>query len=225
MQQLLLDLFKQQYEFNNFLTIGNELAIANLQNFSNQFTHVYGPNLSGKTHLIKAWANLATQKYAQSFYLDCQIPDSAQILEDINLDEYRFIAVDNIDYLDDHGQIKLFDLFNHIKLNNRDNYLLTSSTINLNKSTLRRDLVTRIYSGLIFAIKSMDDQDLLTSLMIYVRREGIGCEESEIQFLLNHGPRNCGKLINLINTIANNATEHNRAITIPLIKSCLNKNN
>ena len=87
---------------------------------------------------------------------------SSEQLNNINLDEYRFIAVDNIDTLNEDQQIELFDLFNHIKLNNRDNYLLTSSTLNLNNAEIRIDLKTRIYSGLVFGLKISMNQNCLT---------------------------------------------------------------
>ena len=53
--QQLLDLFNQNYDFNSFIASGNEITVANLQSFTNQFTHIYGEHLTGKTHLLKSW--------------------------------------------------------------------------------------------------------------------------------------------------------------------------
>ncbi len=219
-KQQLLDLFNQVYDFNSFISIGNEITVANLQDFSSQFTHIYGATLSGKTHLLKAWVNLANHRQHNAIYIDSNQVDQIN-LHDLDLDKYRFIAVDNIDLLDEQGQISLFDLFNHIKLNNRDNYLLTSSTINLNASNLRIDLKTRIHSGLIFALKSLDESELLNALSIYAKREGIKIGEAELKYILSHYTRNLGKLIELINTAATLALTTKKPITIPVIKSCL----
>ncbi len=221
-QQQLLDLFNQEYNFNNYISTGNEIVVANLQNFSNQFTHLYGDTLTGKTHLLKAWANLANSKYQSSIYIDVA-KDNKIDLEYIEKSEYRFIAIDNIDLLSDDGQIELFDLFNHIKLNSQNNnYLLTSSQSNLNIIDVRVDLKTRLQSGMIFRLKRLTEDELLNSLIIYVKREGIKFGEIELKYLLNHGARNLGKLIALINQISSLATMQKKTITVALIKSNLN---
>jgi DnaA family protein len=218
--QQLLDLFNQHYDFNSFIASGNEITVANLQSFTNQFTHIYGEHLTGKTHLLKSWINLATSRRQNAIYLDA-LELSNEQLSRINLDEYRFIAVDNIDILNEEQQIELFDLFNHIKLNSRDNYLLTSSTINLNNSKIRADLKTRIYSGLVFGLKNLNESELLSALTIYSNREGIKIGEAELKYLLVHYTRNLGKLIQLIQKVSNSALALKKAITIPLIKQNL----
>jgi len=216
--QQLLDLFNREYEFNSFIANGNEISVANLQGFSSQFTHLYGEHLTGKTHLLKAWINLANHKYQSALYLDASTLRNGD-LRGIDLDLFRFIALDNIDLLNDELQIELFDVFNHIKLANRDNYLLTSSTVNLNHSTLLRiDLKTRIHSGMVFALKSLTEDELFHALTIYANREGIKIGAAELKYLLTHYARNLGKLIELINQVSQAATMQKKPITIPLIK-------
>lgn len=217
-QQQLLDLFNREYEFNAFIATGNEISVSNLQSFSSQFTHLYGEHLTGKTHLLKAWTNLANHKYRSALYLDCATLVDGD-LRGIDLDLFRFIALDNINLLSDELQIELFDLFNHIKLQGRANYLLTSSSVNLNHSdVLRIDLKTRIYSDMVFALKNLTEDELFHALSIYTNREGIKIGEAELKYLLTHYTRNLGKLIELINQISQAATMQKKAITIPLIK-------
>lgn len=215
-QQQLLDLFNREFEFSNFISTGNEICIANLQSCSSQYTHIYGAHLTGKTHLLKSWINLANSRHKNTIFCDAKTTNLK--LRDLNLDEYRFIAVDNIDLLTPAQQIELFDLFNHIKLNNRDNYLLTSSSSHLNLSNLRVDLTTRILSGLVFALKNLNEGDLLNALSIYTKREGINIGTPELKYLLSHCPRNLGQLIDLINKSSAAALSAKKAITIPLIK-------
>lgn len=215
--QQLLDLFNQQYEFCSFITTANEIIVSNLQDFSNQFTHIYGDHNSGKTHLLKAWVNLANMRYNAGIYLTPD--DLAQIsIHDIDLSTYRFIAIDDIDLATNEQQIAIFDLFNQIKLNNHDNYLLTSSSINLNHADIRVDLKTRIYSGVVFALKTLNDNELITALKIYTKREGIKFGEHELQYLLTHCTRNLGELLQLINKISLFATANKKLITTTLIK-------
>lgn len=217
-QQQLLDLFNREYEFNAFIATGNEISVSNLQSFSSQFTHLYGEHLTGKTHLLKAWTNLANHKYRSALYLDSAVLVTGD-LRGIDLDLFRFIALDNINLLSDELQIELFDVFNHIKLQGRANYLLTSSSVNLNHSDiLRIDLKTRIYSDMVFALKNLTEDELFHALSIYTNREGIKIGETELKYLLTHYTRNLGKLIELINQISQAATMQKKAITIHLIK-------
>lgn len=237
-QQQLLDLFNHIYDFKSFIPNGNELTVVNLQNYSSQYTHIYGASLTGKTHLLKAWINAANQKAVQErsviefnqqtntvpahnavFISKADL--SRNKLCEINLDKYHYIAIDDIDLFNEQEQIELFNLFNHIKLNNRNNYLLTSSTLNLNNSGLRLDLKTRIHSGLVFALKSLDETELLAALAFYAKHEGIKIGSAELKYLLTHYTRNLGKLISLINKASSMALSAKKLITIPLLKTCM----
>lgn len=220
-KQQLLNLFDQNYEFNNFISLGNEITVASLQNFTHQFCHIYGSNNSGKSHLLKSWINLANQKYNAGLYLTNT--DLSEIsINDIDLDTYRFIAIDNVDLTDEFEQIAIFDLFNKIRLANRDNYLLTSSTQNLNSINIREDLKTRLHSGIVFALKSMSEEDLLHALQIYTKCEQIKISDHALKYLLTHHSRNLGELTSAIYQISLLATQSKSAITSTLIKSTLN---
>lgn len=221
MSQQLLDLFRHECEFSNYIASGNEITVANLQNFSSQFTHIYGETLSGKTHLLKAWTNLANQKYHNGIYFDANDFLKVSQLAELNIDNYRFIAIDNIDCMTDDLQVELFNLFNHIKLNQRNNYLLTSSSINLNLSTLRIDLKTRIHSGLVFALKSLTEDELLNALSIYCNRESIRVGDNELKYMLTHFTRNLGLLIKQIQSISQTATAEKKPITTHFIRNIM----
>ncbi|MEN9945676.1 MAG: hypothetical protein RLZZ293_62 [Pseudomonadota bacterium] len=226
--QQLLDLFDQACDFNSFIASGNEITLANLQDFSSQFTHIYGNHLTGKTHLLKAWVNLAAHRGQSSIYLDANSLnlDTLQYIN-ANLDQHRFIAIDNIEMLDNLLQIELFNLFNQIILHGMNNYLLTSSLMNLNApNPLRIDLKTRIYSGLVFGLRSFNQEELLNALLIYTKREGITIGNAELNYLLSHYTRNLGQLIQFINQLSNYALTYKKTITIPIIKHNISlKNN
>lgn len=222
MQIQLLDLFEQKASFDNFIAINNEIVVAPLQNFSSQFTHIVGTNLSGKTHLLKAWTNLAISNNETSIYLDVTNLDKNTILLRNLITHYKFIALDNIDNLDIAYQIELFDLFNSIKLNNLNNFLLTSSKNNLeNNLTMREDLKTRILSGLNLYLKALSEDELTQLLDIHAKKEGIKINTTELAYLVNHYTRNTGTLIQALQKIANSALLQNRNITIPLIKEVI----
>ena len=219
MQAQLLDLFASTATFDNFIPLKNEQIIKLLKNLSSQFTHITGSTNSGKTHLLKAWVNLAhssgrTAIYLDMYHLERPIRDLASM--------FSFIAIDNIEHTNDEQQIELFDLFNSIKLNNRDNCLLTSSANNLNSIlTIREDLKTRLLSGVNLNLKVLDDQDLQQALNLFVNHEGIKLDTVEQNYLINHYTRNIGVLIQTIRKLADAAVMHKRHITIPFLKQIL----
>ncbi len=221
MQQQILDLFEFKPTFSNFIPINNEMLCANLQSFSSQFTHIVGSSKTGKTHLLTAWINLAHDEYKSALYLDCTRADISEQIQEIDLNATRFITLDNIENLDNDGQIALFDLFNHIKLNNLANYLLTSSSASLNHLNVREDLKTRLLSGINLHLHLLNDDELLTALRIYVKKEGINFNDSELIYLINHYERNMGKLIKVINKIAKHAITQKKNISTSLIRQII----
>ena len=97
---------------------------------------------------------------------------------------------------------KLFNLYNQIKLYKSELYILTSSTCALHDSKLRHDLVTRILSGFVIYLKSVEDQDLFVALKQYVKLECLTIGDIEINYLIIRYTRNLGKLIHLINELS-----------------------
>jgi DnaA family protein len=220
LKQALLDLFKQECEFDNFIQFNNQLAFTSLSTLTNQFTHLFGEHNVGKTHLLKAWVNLANRKYNSAIYLMADELTSFSIY-DIDLDTYKFIAIDDIDNIDNDIQDALFKLFNRIKLTNGDTHLLTSSSSNLNQVSIRDDLKTRIHSGVVFQIRPLSDDMLMNALISYTNKIGLVINVSELGYLINHTNRNLGEIIDLLNKISHYAVTHKKNISIHTIKQAI----
>lgn len=219
MQIQLLDLFNPQPLFSNFVELKNELLVHSLSNFSRQFTHISGTINSGKTHLLKAWVQLAKSNKFSATYIDMRVAKTS--VSPSRLLQYSYIAIDNIDNLTNRQQISLFDLYNKIKQNSLTNMLLTSSSTTLDKLGLRADLITRLQSGLDLNLKVLDDEEILLALNHIANTEGIGITDDGLKFLINHYNRNIGQLVIAMRNVADTAVLEKRNITIPLIKRTL----
>ncbi len=221
MKPQLLDLFNSEHSFDNFITISNKKVSEALKNNNSQFTHICGIKNSGKTHLLKSWVNEACLLHKSTKYINSL--DSISENEIRNLATYyQYIAIDNIDSLNEVQQIELFDLFNSIKLSNRDNLLVTSSAFGFeNNQNIRNDLKTRILSGLNLHLISPDDNEIMQTLHLYILKEGITIADSELNYMISRYTRNIGILINTIHKIADTAMLEHRNITIPLIKQVI----
>lgn len=216
MRVQILDLFDQTQTLANFVALKNEQVVNSLNHRINQFTHISGVSGSGKTHLLKAWVNDAKDKQISSIYLK-QMQSDFSINDLLN---FKAIAIDNIDHSTDNDQIKLFDLFNKIKLGNLSISLLTSS-LNADLMTIREDLRTRILSGLNLHLKALDDNEIIQALHESAQIDGIGISDTELNYLLNHHTRNIGELISIMHKAAEKALIENKRITVPFIKQVI----
>ncbi len=219
-QQVLLDLFEQECEFDNFICLSNELAFHSLVNYTNQYTHIFGAQHTGKTHLLKAWVNKANKLYNSAIYITAQDLSSFSIY-DIDLNTYQYIAIDDIDYVDDSIQDSLFKLYNRIKLNNLSTALLTSSVHNLNQLDLREDLKTRLHWGVVFQLKTLSDDTLMQALINYAKKVGIIVDTAALNYLLKHTNRNLGEVINLLHRISLYSATYKKNLSIHTIKQVL----
>ncbi len=220
LQQALLDLFNQECEFDNFIPLNNEAMFESLRNRINQFTHIFGEHNTGKTHLLKSWVNQANKLSNNAIYLT--IDDlKAFSIYDIDLDTYKYIAIDNIDCADEETQDSIFKLFNLIKLNNFDNALLTSSKENLNHSNIREDLKTRIHSGVVFHLNNPSDDMLIDAATSYANKIGLRIDNAETKYLINHTNRNLGEIISLLHKISDYSITHKKNLSIPTIKQAI----
>lgn len=219
MQEQLLDLFSTPQTFANFIPLGNEMLCECLISSDNQFIHIIGTPQSGKTHLLKAW--VSQHQKNNSIYLDQTFSFNPSNIENLT-QAHHYIAIDNVDLLDINSQIVVFDLFNHIKLQNLDIKLLTSSCNNLDViKTFRSDLRTRLLSGIKLHLKALDDDHLLDAIQTYSKQNGISLTLPDAKFILSRCPRNLGALIGAIDKIANDALLKNKKITQPFIKNTL----
>ena len=219
MQIQLLDLFPNQPTLENFIALGNEHIIHVLAHPSNyQFIHLCGVQYTGKTHLLKAWTH--TYMPNDAIYMD----QTCNFNQDIS--QYKYIAIDNIHLLDNQQQDAIFNLFNTIKLNNLNKYLLTSSNINLEQvPQLRRDVTTRLLSGINLTLKALNDEELINAMNLWTNNQGIHLGILEQNYLINHHPRNIGMLIQTISKLSQDSSASKRPITIPFIKEVLDISN
>lgn len=217
-QQLLEELLTQDANFNRFVAMGNELALRCISNNVNNIMHIVGTEFSGKTHLLKSWVNQAKQNGDTVQYLDCRLD-----VQDLNPD-IKFIAIDNIEEMSNEMQNSLFDLYNQVKLYNKAIYVLTSSTAPIESLGLREDLATRIMSGFVIYLKSVEDQDLFVALKQYVKLECLNIGDIELKYLITHCTRNLGALIKLIQDLSLYGTAEKKPITLSLIKQYLQHN-
>ena len=209
MRQLLLDFTQAPAPtFANFIHGGNaELAHA-LESavegrFSERVVYIWGEAGAGKTHLLKAFAAASERVH----YVRA---------EEFALPEGR-LAIDDVERLSEDRQIALFNGFNEHAFE----LLLVSASAAPRDVSLRRDLATRLATGLTYRVLPLTDEQKRAALAAHARARGFALTDEVSSYLLTHARRDMGSLVAALDALDRYSLETGRPITIPLLKAAL----
>jgi DnaA-homolog protein len=211
MRQLLLEFDRAPAPtFANFVTGANvELAHA-LESaargaFAERVVYVWGESGSGKSHLLKAFSQ-ATQsaRYVAARELDTR---------DLN----GILAVDDVQRLPEPMQVALFNAFNERAFE----FLLVSANASPRDVALRRDLATRLATGLTYRLAALTDAEKAAALVAHAKTRGFAIPEDVTSYLLTHARRDMGSLIGALDSLDRYSLETGRPVTLPLLKAAL----
>src|SRR6202171_3437472 len=144
MRQLLLDFTQAPAPtFANFVHGGNaELAhaleAAVKGELAERVMYVWGESGAGKTHLLKAFAEGAAARAARYLRAEDFDPEHAAAI----------LAIDDIESLPEPHQVALFNAFNEHAFT----FLLVAARTAPRDVALRRDLATRLATGLTYRV-------------------------------------------------------------------------
>ncbi len=211
MKQLVLDLIPTPTPtLDNFVAGRNVEALAALRGLLESATmapakilYLWGVPDGGKTHLMKACAGSGYTPFS---------PDAATG----NLDAATRYAVDAVQSLSETSQQALFDLINRQQMSS--GLLVASGNAAPRDLTLRRDLASRLGSGLVFQLHPLSDLEKAEALHAHARTRGFVLREEVVGYLLRHARRDMASLIQMLDALDQYSLETGREITLPLLK-------
>ena len=210
-KQLVLDLIPTPAPtLANFVSGRNVEALAALRDLLESATRVpakilylWGVPGSGKSHLIRACIGLG---YA------ALLPDVANG----DLDASSRYAIESAQTLNDNSQQALFDLINRQQVSS--GHLIASGDVAPRDLALRRDLASRLGSGLVFQLHPLSDSEKAEALHAHARTRGFLLREEVAAYLLRHSRREMASLIQMLDALDQYSLENGREITLPLLK-------
>ena len=111
MNQLIFDFASHDYPgFDKFLGTENAELVYVLQHKHGQFIYVWGEEGAGKSHLLQAWVAQALDAGRNALYIDA----AATPLTEAALDA-EYLAIDQIEKLNNEEQALLFAIFNRFR--------------------------------------------------------------------------------------------------------------
>ena len=192
---------------------------------NHRWIYWWGPEGSGRTHLLEAMTNAAQSAGMEYFFLNPREPISWVHLEEkmsalAQSDAPSVIAVDDVDALDERFVGALFRILNGVQASKNIHIFMAGKAAPANLE-LREDLRTRLGWGLVFQTQLLDDGEKIQALEQAAKARGLVLSPEVLPWLINRFYRDMPNLMALIDALDAYSLETKRAVTLPLVRELL----
>ncbi len=182
------------------------------------FYLVCGPSGCGKSHLLSA----LSEENPGAFSIDLRLARSFSP-EFLNIDLPYVALIDNADAAsgDPAWELALFELYNRW-YDGRHGCLVMSATPSFDQIPfLRRDLNTRLGSGITIALGALQEDDCVKALRLRARARGFELPQAAASFLTRRFGRDLRKLVAILDRLDSAQLEDPHSLTVPFVKKIL----
>jgi DnaA family protein len=167
--------------------------------------YLWGETGSGKTHLLRAFAAVrpAARYLRGEDYLGAESGGT--------------LVLDDVERLGEAKQVALFNAFNERAFE----LIVVSAHAAPKDVALRRDLATRLATGLTYRLLALTDEEKSAALAAHARARGFALSDEVASYLLTHARRDMPSLIQALDALDKFSLETGRPITVPLLKAAL----
>ncbi len=176
--------------------------------------YLWGPQGSGKTHLLRAWAAALHARGQRVAWFDAADPMPWTLQP-----PGAAVVIDRCDALDPTAQHAAFALF--IEAAAQGVQLAAAGRLPPVDLPLRDDLRTRLGWGHVFAMQPLSEAETRAALRREADRRGIFLSDDVMDHLLTRFPRDLGCLMRLLDRLDTFGLEKARRITVPLVRQML----
>ena len=198
MRQLLLDFTQAPAPtFANFVPGGNAELLDAVESATRgecaeRVIYVWGEPGAGKSHLARAFEASTAGR-----------------------EGYR--VIDDIERFSDPEQVELFNDFNERNFD----FLLVTAGASPRDVAIRRDLATRLATGLTYRVLPLTDGEKRAALAAHAKVRGFDLSEDVSSYLLTHARRDMRSLMAALDAIDRYSLETGRPVTVPLLKAAM----
>ena len=219
MKQIPLEIVTEQpRSFDNFLPGANALAVAHLEALAPGAPPVYlwGPEGSGKTHLLQAAAQRFQARGGRvgSFGAGDPTPWA-------HGEPWALILLDDVDAYGAEQQRAAFALF--VEAATHGLPLVAAGHVPPVDLGLREDLRSRLGWGHVFALAPLGEAEVRAALRREADRRGVFLSDEVMRYLLTRFARDLKHLMAQLDRLDTFALASKRAITVPLLRQMLDE--
>ncbi|MCE9684655.1 DnaA inactivator Hda [Shewanella sp. AS16] len=214
--------------FNSYYpAMGNDELIqklqASAQGQSDAAIYLWGPEKSGRTHLLHAACAQANERERRSFYIPLGIHASISTALLEGLENLDLVCIDDIHAIAGHPvwEEALFDLYNRVAEHKRCALVVSANSSPLDAGFCLPDLISRMQWGLNYQLQPMADEEKLAALQRRAAMRGLQLPEDVGRFLLNRMARDLRTLFDVLDKLDKASMVHQRKLTIPFAKEML----
>jgi DnaA family protein len=223
-QQLILDILPStDPTLQNMVPGGNGALIAAVDRLSpGQTLYVWGPDGSGRSHLLRAAASHHHGHYIEPGTDEQLLVDFTEALATGH--GHHCVAVDDIHLLGDLGLAALFGLYNRWRqwADGPDAFsLLVAGDRAPLQMTCREDVRSRLGWGAVYRLEPLSDAEKVDALTHHAKQLGMPLSDDVVRWLLTHGSRDIRALFAVLDALDRYALANHRALTLPLLKTML----
>jgi len=221
MKQLALDFAgPPRPTLDNFIAGGNGELLQNLRRLASRDAHehylyLWGRPGSGRSHLLRGTVAELQREGASAIYVAC----TAGIRLADGLERMDCVALDDVDRLDEEGQVAVFDLYNALR--ESGGALVASAAAPPVQLKLREDLVTRLAWGLVYQVHALTDENKAQALADRASSRGFRLAPEVCDFLLTRAQRDLPTLLATLDALDRYSLETKRPVTVPLARELL----
>lgn len=203
-------------DFDGFIVGANAACVAELRALKPGSAPVYlwGPDGSGKTHLLRALEHDWQRDGRRASRFDAVRP-----LPWLADDGCSLLLLDDCDRFDDARQHAAFALF--VAATQGGWAVASAGRVPPTDLALRDDLRTRLGWGPVYALQPLVDDEVRAVLRREAASRGIALGDEVVDYLLHHFARDSASLLSLLERLDGYSLASQRPVTIPLLKAML----
>ena len=205
-----------EQRFDNFLPGANAAALAHLAQLGERAAPVYvwGPQGSGKTHLLHAVTERFLRAGGRVAWFCSRDP-----LPWPHDAQRSLVVLDGCDLFDDERQQAAFTLF--VEGTGSGTSIVAAGRVPPVDLLLREDLRTRLGWGHVFALRPPGEPEVRAILRREADRRGVFLSDEVMDSVLVRYARDLKALMALVERLDRYSLAHKRAITVPMLKDML----
>lgn len=215
---------RDEATFDNYVT-DNQALVYDLRAMAagagEQSLFLFGPEGTGKTHLLEATCVAAYAKSRQAHFLPLGKATLAPAcLED--LEHADLVCIDDVHIVlqDRDWEEALFHFYNRAKATGCRMVFSSRSPLNSLSFTLP-DLQSRLAWGLIYGIKTPNDEERRAILQWRAHQRGLKLPDPVVNYLMHRYSRHVGELLLALDKLDRASLMLKQGITLNLVKAVL----